>query len=44
MQFLIVGIQALDKPDTNTLYASKEEPQLWGVPMSRVAQVAAARP
>lgn len=44
VQFLIVGIQALDKPDTNTLYASKEEPQLWGVPMSRVAQIATARP
>lgn len=44
VQFLIVGIQALDKPDTNTLYASKEEPQLWGVPMSRVAQIAVTRP
>lgn len=44
VQFLVASIQALDKPDTNTLYSSKEQPQLWGVPRSGVAQIASTRP
>ncbi|MDR6613808.1 DEAD/DEAH box helicase family protein [Leifsonia sp. 1010] len=44
VQFLIASIQSLDKPDTNTLYSSKEQPQLWGNAMSGVAQIAETRP
>ncbi|MFT2711643.1 DEAD/DEAH box helicase family protein [Clavibacter sp. Sh2126] len=44
VQFLIASIQALDKPDTNTLYSSQEQPQLWGNSMSGVAQIAETRP
>jgi type III restriction enzyme len=44
VQFLIASIQSLDKPDTNTLYSSKEQPQLWGDAMSGVAQIAETRP
>ena len=44
VQFLIASVQALDKPDTNTLYASKEEPQLWGDPQSGAGQIASMRP
>lgn len=43
VQFLIASIQSLDKPDTNTLYASKEQPQLWGA-HSGVDQIADTRP
>lgn len=43
VQFLIASIQSLDKPDTNTLYASKEQPQLWGA-LSGVDQIADTRP
>lgn len=44
VQFLVASVQALDKPDTNTLYASKEEPQLWGDVESGVAKIAALNP
>lgn len=44
VQFLVASVQALDKPDKNTLYLSKEEPQLWGDPQSGVAQIATMRP
>lgn len=44
VQFLVASIQSLDKPDTNTLYSSKEQPQLWGDAMSGVAQIAQTRP
>lgn len=44
VQFLIASVQALDKPDTNTLYASAEQPQLWGESLSGVQQIAQARP
>src|SRR5690625_5283130 len=30
VQFLVASVQALDKPEKNTLYASAEQPQLWG--------------
>lgn len=44
VQFLVASVQSLDKPDTNTLYASAEQPQLWGDPLSGVQQIAKARP
>jgi type III restriction enzyme len=44
VQFLVASIQTLDKPDTNTLYASTESPQLWGDSLSGVQQIAKARP
>lgn len=44
VQFLVASVQALDKPDTNTLYASAEQPQLWGESLSGVQQIAKARP
>ncbi len=44
VQFLVASVQALDKPDTNTLYASTEQPQLWGEPFSGVLQIANMRP
>jgi type III restriction enzyme len=44
VQFLIASVQALDKPETNTLYASAEQPQLWGEAMSGVQHIAGTRP
>ena len=44
VQFLVASVQALDKPDKNTLYASAEQPQLWGDSLSGVQQIARARP
>ncbi|MFK0071898.1 restriction endonuclease [Arthrobacter woluwensis] len=44
VQFLVASVQALDKPDTNTLYVSAEQPQLWGDALSGVQQIAKARP
>lgn len=45
VQFLIASVQALDKPDSNTLYFSgPEQPQLWGEARSGVQQIARARP
>ncbi|MFV0632727.1 DEAD/DEAH box helicase family protein [Demequina sp.] len=44
VQFLVASVQALDKPDSNTLYASVEQPQLWGDALSGVEQIAKARP
>ena len=37
-------MQALDKPEKNTLYASAEQPQLWGDSLSGVQQISKARP
>lgn len=44
VQFLVASVQALDKPETNTLYASAEQPLLWGDPLTGVEQIAKARP
>lgn len=44
VQFLVASVQALDKPDTNTLYSSAEQPQLWGDSLSGVQQIARTRP
>lgn len=44
VQFLVASVQALDKPDTNTLYSSAEQPQLWGESLSGVQQIAKDRP
>lgn len=44
VQFLIASVQAVDKPDKNTLYASAEQPQLWGEPRSGMQHIAQARP
>lgn len=44
VQFLIASVQALDKPETNTLYASAEQPQLWGEARSGVQHIARTRP
>jgi type III restriction enzyme len=44
VQFLIASVQALDKPEKNTLYSSAEQPQLWGDSLSGAQQIAKARP
>lgn len=44
VQFLVASVQALDKPEKNTLYASAEQPQLWGDSLSGVQQIAKTRP
>lgn len=44
VQFLVAGVQALDKPETNTLYASAEQPKLWGVGETGAEEIAEARP
>ncbi|WP_176158884.1 DEAD/DEAH box helicase family protein [Burkholderia multivorans] len=44
VQFLIASVQLLDKPDTNTLYSSPEQPRIWGDTLSGIEQVAQARP
>lgn len=44
VQFLIASVQAVDKPDKNTLYASAEQPQLWGESRSGMQHIAQARP
>ncbi|WP_201294886.1 DEAD/DEAH box helicase family protein [Nocardiopsis sp. FR4] len=44
VQFLVASVQSLDKPNKNTLYASAEQPQLWGDDLTGVQQIAKARP
>lgn len=44
VQFLVASVQALDKPEKNTLYAAVEQPQLWGDSLSGAGQIARARP
>src|SRR5690606_13560096 len=44
VQFLVASIQALDKPDSNTLYASPEQARIWGESISGIKQIANARP
>jgi type III restriction enzyme len=44
VQFLVASVQLLDKPDTNTLYSSPEQPRIWGATLSGVEQVAGSRP
>lgn len=44
IQFLIVSVQALDKPSTNTLYAAAEQPQLWSDATSGIQQIAEVQP
>jgi len=44
VQFLVAGISSLDKPATNTLYASPEQANLWQAEASGIAQVASLRP
>ena len=44
VQFLVASVQALDKPETNTLYSSAEQPKLWGVGETGAEEIAEARP
>jgi len=44
VQFLVASVQALDKPEKNTLYAAAEQPQLWGDSLSGAGQIAKAHP
>lgn len=44
VQFLVASIQGLDKPDSNTLYASPEQARIWGESISGIKQIAHARP
>lgn len=44
VQFLVASVQALDKPEKNTLYAAAEQPQLWGDSLSGAGQIARAHP
>lgn len=44
VKFLVASVQALDKPEKNTLYSSPEHPQLWSGSLTGVQQIAKARP
>ena len=44
VQFLVASVQAIDKPDSNSVYQEAEQPQLWNESMSGIAGIAAARP
>ena len=44
VQFLVTSVQAIDKPDSNSVYQEAEQPQLWKDSMSGIASIAAARP
>lgn len=44
VQFLVVSVQAIDKPDSNSVYQQPEQPQLWNESMSGISAIAAARP
>ncbi|MGH8160217.1 MAG: DEAD/DEAH box helicase family protein [Rhodanobacter sp.] len=44
VQFLVAGISSLDKPATNTLYASPEQANIWNGGASGIAQLAQLRP
>jgi type III restriction enzyme len=44
VQFLVAGISSLDKPATNTLYASPEQANLWNEGATEIAQLAQLRP
>ena len=44
VQFLVAGISSLDKPATNTLYASQEQANLWNGEATGIAQLAQLRP
>lgn len=44
VQFLVAGISSLDKPATNTLYASPEQANLWQGGASGIAQLTRLRP
>lgn len=44
VQFLVAGISSLDKPASNTLYASPEQANLWNGGATGIAQLAGLRP
>ncbi len=44
VQFLVAGISSLDKPASNTLYASPEQANLWNGGATGIAQLAQLRP
>lgn len=44
VQFLVAGISSLDKPTSNTLYASPEQANLWNGGATGIAQLAQLRP
>ncbi len=44
VQFLVVSVQAIDKPDSNSVYQEAEQPQLWTDSMSGMSAIAATRP
>ncbi len=44
VQFLVASVQAIDKPDSNSVYQEAEQPQLWNESMSGMSGIASARP
>ncbi|MGK7222242.1 DEAD/DEAH box helicase family protein [Kocuria flava] len=44
VQFMVVSVQAIDKPESNAIYQEAEQPQLWGEAMNGIASVAKMRP
>ena len=44
VQFLVASIQAIDKPDSNSVYREAEQAQLWTESMSGIAGIATTRP
>lgn len=44
VQFLVVSVQAIDKPDTGVVYQEAEQPKLWGESGSGMNSIATACP
>lgn len=44
VQFLIVSVQAIDKPESNAVYQEAEQPQMWTDSMSGINAIASVKP
>lgn len=44
VQFLVVSVQAIDKPGSNAVYQQEEQPQLWNDVMTGISNIANTRP
>jgi type III restriction enzyme len=44
VQFLIISVQAIDKPDSNAVYQTPEQPSLWSESTTGMAGISALRP
>lgn len=44
VQFLVASVQAIDKPDSNSVYQEAEQPRLWNESGNGISGIASARP